>query len=126
MLESGVEWELGARCHDYEEFLEEFLPCVGLSRVSSNPHLPPRKLYQLGIVDFHPMKMIQPLLILASQHEYDYSQRIRIWFLLGLILGICLNCLPIALPWISFLGNTLMSFYRRVDKQKCKTAETSL
>lgn len=76
--------------------------CVGLSRVPSNPYLPPRRLYQLGIVDFHLMKMIQPLLILASQNEYDYSQRIRIWFLLGLILGICLNCLPVA-PSLDFL-----------------------
>lgn len=66
-----------------KEFLRELLSCLW---ISVEPCLPPKRLYQLGIVDFPLTIMIQPLLILTSQNEYDYSQRVHIVFLLGFIL----------------------------------------
>lgn len=37
MLESGMQWGLGACCHGYQEFLGEFAMSVGLGRALSSP-----------------------------------------------------------------------------------------
>lgn len=58
------------------------LPCLW---VLVEPCLPPKKLSQLGIADFS-LIMMQPLLILASQSEYEYSQKVCELFLLDFIL----------------------------------------
>lgn len=70
----------------------EVSPCLW---VPVEPCLPPKRLSARHCW-FPLMIVIQPLLILASWNEYSYSQRIRMLFLLGLILWLGLNCLPTA------------------------------